>query len=400
MKKKPLALCLAVALSLALRAQSWTPLSVGVSTDVLDMSFPSDDTGFVSLGNGTMKKTVDGGLNWSGVSVPVGYNGPLEFLSGTTGLILSDSGILRTINCGGSWSVMLSNPNVSWRDIHFISSNVGYAAGPTAFASSDSVFVYKTVNGGVTWNICTIIHDWGAQVPILNFRTSLEGYLFGGDSIHRTADGGVTWTGVYSDPGGAFISTLSAPDPTTAYCTDMNSMEIVKSVNGGTTWSPTGQFMGNPAWGSYFINASFGFMCGGNGINAGYIAQTINGGSSWTSPVIGSNTFWCMDFPSMATGYCGGTAGVIMKYSGPLSIQDNSFSSIRIYPNPATDIVTIDNSSANVLVTIRNCVGQAVKTEVGFDRSIQIDIADLPAGVYFCEIASANIKMVERIVVE
>lgn len=380
-------------------AQSWTPLSVGISSDVLDISFPAEDTGFASLSNGTIRKTVDGALNWSIIPSPNSFSGNLEFISASRGFILTDSGITVTNNAGLTWSVAFDNPNVNWYDIYFVNTSVGYATGP-GMQSSDSTFVYKTLDGGVTWNSCTVVHDWGAQVPYFHFRTTTEGYLFGGDSVHRTTDGGLTWISVYADPAGGLISTLSAPDPTTAYCIDMNSAEIVKSLNGGVTWNPTGQFMGNPAWASHFVNASLGFMCGGNGINAGYIAQTVNGGTSWTNPIVGNTTFWCMDFPSGTTGYCGGTAGVIMKYSGPLSVQDHRTNAISVYPNPATDFITVENAEVGAVIRITNSLGQVVRSEVATDSRMRINVADLAEGVYFCEMTASAGKQVARIVIE
>lgn len=397
--KKLFILSVLFVLGQCVHAQTWTPLSVGVATDVGDISFPSDDTGFAALGNGTIRKTYDGGLTWSNVPAPGSYLGALEFVSGTTGMMVLDSTILRTTNCGASWSVALTNADVMFYDITFVSATVGYAAGAQAM-TLDTFFVYRTLDAGQTWTLCTPIHDWSAVTPIIHFRSSLEGYLTGSDSIFRTTDGGVTWNSVYADATGSYIATICTPDPSTAYACDLVNAEVIKSTNGGLTWSGTSQIMASPAYGSNFINSNFGFMCGGNGINAGYISETVDGGVSWTSAYIGATTFWCMDFPSNTTGYCGGTAGVIMKYSESLLVQDNSTSTISIYPNPASDFLFIENAEIGSAITITNSLGQVVMTETAVSNNLRIDVADLTAGIYFCIVTDGETWRSEKLVVE
>lgn len=397
--KKFLVLFSAALLTSGIHAQTWTPLSVGNSADVSDISFPADDTGFASLSNGTMRKTFDGGLNWTNVSLPFAYTGTVEFLSGSTGMILQDSMILRTANCGASWSVVFTDAEVLFNDVSFVSNTIGYAAGTNGI-TYDTFNIYKTLDAGLTWSPCTPIHDWLAGGPILHFRTPLEGYLTGSDSIYRTADGGVTWSSVFASNNNAMVTTVCAADANTTYACDMDNFEVSKSINGGITWSGTSQSMASITYGSHFFNANFGFMCGGNGINAGFISQTLNGGTSWTSPYMGTSTMLNMDFPSATTGYCGGTGGVIMKYTGPLSIQDKAASEIGIYPNPATDFVFIQNAEVESTITITNSLGEMVKTETILGNNIRIDVSDLAEGIYFCTVISGETVWSEKLVVE
>lgn len=383
-------------LCLGLHSQTWTPLSVGVATEVFHLSFPSNDTGFASLGNGTMRKTVDGGGTWTNVSLPGVYGGAVEFISGNIGMIGTDSGIVRTTNCGASWNLVYSASGLFWNDITFVNSTNGFAA--AVGMSFDTFFVFKTLDAGLTWTPCTPIHDWLASTPYLHFRTTSEGYLYGSDTIYRTTDAGITWSRVFASNNNAQITALCAADANTTYACDIDIFSVSKSTNGGVTWSPTGQSMASITYSAHFINANFGFMCGGNGINAGFISQTIDGGVSWTSPVIDPTTYLSMDFPSSSTGYCGGTAGVIMKYAGPTSVELETERELKVYPNPANDLVTIENAPIGSTIEMLNTVGVVVRVVSVQRESTSINISDLPAGIYYLNSNSDNKFAIRRIV--
>lgn len=63
---------------------------------------------------------------------------------------------------------------------------------------------------------------------------------------------------------------------------------------------------------------------------------------------------------------------------------------IRIYPNPTKDMLMISAKSEISLVTVRNLVGQTVKTQTvnGFEKSV--DLGDITAGNYFVTIKLSN----------
>lgn len=148
MKKTIFILC-GILCAVVSHAQTWMPLSVGISSGIVDISFPSDDTGFVTLDNGTIRRTYDGGVSWSVIPSPNSFNGSIEFLTGSKGFILTDSGITTTGNCGVSWNATFSSLNVySWGDIYFVNSDSGYAVGVNM--NSDTFFVFSTNDGGVT----------------------------------------------------------------------------------------------------------------------------------------------------------------------------------------------------------------------------------------------------------
>ena len=68
---------------------------------------------------------------------------------------------------------------------------------------------------------------------------------------------------------------------------------------------------------------------------------------------------------------------------------------IRLYPNPATDKVRIEIAEGQIpsQLSIMNLNGQAVLTCQMINPKTQIDISNLPVGIYFLRLT--NDKMME-----
>lgn len=82
-----------------------------------------------------------------------------------------------------------------------------------------------------------------------------------------------------------------------------------------------------------------------------------------------------------------------------LSILKIDNARIKIYPNPATDIIYIDiEGDLNFKVSLYNLQGKMMKTETNLN---QLRITSIPSGVYLLEIkdVSSGLRVIERIVV-
>ncbi len=77
---------------------------------------------------------------------------------------------------------------------------------------------------------------------------------------------------------------------------------------------------------------------------------------------------------------------------------------LRLYPNPASDVVIISNYAAISQVRVMNLVGQEVKKivlgEGSADQMIQLSLGNLAAGNYFVEVLSGGKMQVRKLVVE
>ena len=72
----------------------------------------------------------------------------------------------------------------------------------------------------------------------------------------------------------------------------------------------------------------------------------------------------------------------------------------NIYPNPVQDLLTIENINAekNAISTIYDISGKEVRTFTITKSSVQVDVSDLPAGIYFINIRSESDNINKRII--
>lgn len=131
---------------------NWDVLPVA-NSDLEKVFFLNDLKGFVVGWNGTMSKTTDGGNNWTPVSMPVTDRlVGVFFINDQVGWVCSDTytdQILYTQNGGASWALKTVPTASYWRNIHFEDVQTGYLYG----GSSGFGLVYRTLNGGNTWEL-------------------------------------------------------------------------------------------------------------------------------------------------------------------------------------------------------------------------------------------------------
>ncbi|RME10596.1 MAG: T9SS C-terminal target domain-containing protein [Bacteroidetes bacterium] len=67
---------------------------------------------------------------------------------------------------------------------------------------------------------------------------------------------------------------------------------------------------------------------------------------------------------------------------------------IKIYPNPATEFISIDNTQDVKELYILNLVGRKLKVIENVEQDVQYDISDLPNGMYLVQIISHKNKII------
>ncbi len=89
-----------------------------------------------------------------------------------------------------------------------------------------------------------------------------------------------------------------------------------------------------------------------------------------------------------------------LTYSPPVSVEDvEDGSSLQVYPNPATDHLIIDVSNnaplhEPTLGTLMNMNGQIVQSFILQEANTQVEVGNLPAGIYVLKVLGANVKVV------
>lgn len=110
---------------------TWTALSSGVSSDLLDLSFINSQTGWICGAGGLILHTSDGGETWtqqvSGVSANL--HG-ISFVNSISGWSAGDSGTIISTNDGGiNWRSEVSGVTTNLKDVFFVDVNYGWAVG-------------------------------------------------------------------------------------------------------------------------------------------------------------------------------------------------------------------------------------------------------------------------------
>jgi hypothetical protein len=69
-----------------------------------------------------------------------------------------------------------------------------------------------------------------------------------------------------------------------------------------------------------------------------------------------------------------------------------------VYPNPATDVITVTNNAAISLVTVTNLLGQTVLNQANTADTAKINVAALAQGTYILRVYSAGAAATVKIV--
>lgn len=94
---------------------------------------------------------------------------------------------------------------------------------------------------------------------------------------------------------------------------------------------------------------------------------------------------------------CGTKAAkhVVTVEDCPTAVNDvHADQGINIHPNPAQDRITIASSSLIKNVMISNMVGETVIKETYNANSVEVDLSQLPSGVYMVRINNSNVYKV------
>jgi photosystem II stability/assembly factor-like uncharacterized protein len=311
-------------------ANPWKKLATLPGAVVHDISFPTPKVGYAAAELGQVWKTTDGGSTWTRImnlGFPYYWYG-VKALTATDVVIsgFNDSnfeGIIRWSHDGGTtWTsdIVLTTTGWSYR-VRFVTANNGLIMDGLNLNAPNAA--HYTTDGGANSS------DWTEDVPDPNggwfgnqfsFLNNLHARA-SGITYCSSADGGVNWS-----CGPSVDSVFDGP----VYFTDdqhgwVGGGEISPNVegwvhrttDGGNTWS--GRTLDGP-WPIReirFLTPQFGWATGGNSFsNVGGIYFSHDGGQTWSVDVttnsemdacdaqhIGRNVqVWCAGYDSSANG--------------------------------------------------------------------------------------------------
>lgn len=402
MKKHLLTIIVAIG-SFGLTAQTWIQQTSGSVSNLQGVSFANATDGFVCGDLNTVLKTTNGGANWSTITTAtIGTSlnfKDVYFANPSTGWLLANIGVvLRTTDAGATWSpgnTSSITPGGTWDKMHFADATNGYITGVANF----SVLIAKTNDGGATWT----------NVPFTTSVSAITGIQALGNNsvmvaadnkVYYSANSGTTWS-----VSSAITSTssnlgeLKAFDFSNAYATNRtNGNSIVYRSNLFPTWNTSTAGLSGGGYNNIDAFDNNNVMI--SNLNSGNIFKTNNGGTSWTQETLPATLLVNdLKYISASAAWIVGSGGTILAYSSsvtPTSLNNNKNSNqlIALYPNPAQNFVTIKNVADNKLVEVINTLGQVIlKQNISNER---LNISHLQKGIYFVKIDDSLVKFIKE----
>jgi len=270
----------------------WEPINYSEDLALTDVFFVTPEVGYVSGASGTILKTTDSGATWTAqlggdpaseegaiedlffVSPTVGWAnqrgasirhlyhttdgenwsriGSVQdhyeeyaFSSETEGVFINDEVIWRTRDAGKTWTKVFfceskvviggltRQAQCYLHKVHFATSSVVYALGQGK-SGVDTAFVLKSIDGGESWSVVSVIEGESGTEGGLFFIDEQTGYFTThyAKASFRSTDGGVTWTGMTATGVGRQIIFA---DPEVGWAMQYNVLSY--TTDGGRRWA-------------------------------------------------------------------------------------------------------------------------------------------------------------------
>lgn len=297
----------------------WTQINSPTQNNLNCVQIIDSSIIYIGGDGGKVYKTLDGGENWFDVSPQSSKDWfCMNFVDSNNGWVAGRGGsVARTTNGGSSWEINsvynVSNLNVI-EAMYFYDQNTGYITGGMYTDFDRQAYVYKTTDGGQTWNQQIQIN--GGVFLAMSFVDQNTGYVVGtSGGVYKTTDGGVTWVPFFVNTGN-WLRSVYFFDSQEGLALGQGGLGW-KTFDGGNSWNSVNTSTSD--WIEYvsFKDKLNGWAVGGNGL----CIQTTDGGNSWIkSQLPTSNYLWGVDIRD-STGMIVGNNGTILKYfENPIKI--------------------------------------------------------------------------------
>ncbi|MEH6535606.1 MAG: T9SS type A sorting domain-containing protein [Psychroserpens sp.] len=271
--------------------------------------------------------------------------------------------------------------------------------------------VYKSIDGGATW--ASISTNFGANIdhlkisPINNdiMYMAINGNFFG------TLDGGANW---FQSPtlnlGGGIVNSI-APHPTDATkvaIATSGSERVYVSTNNGISF--TGAEFDLPAFPAQAIayqnNGQDGMYVG---MNYGVYYKDNTTPNSWLPfnnglPNVRINE---LEINTADDKIYAGTFGRGLwrssVYDSSLSVSEFDLETFKVYPNPATNSVTLNwDKNEPVTIKIYDALGKLMyyTKSKNISEPTNIDVSNYASGLYFVKINNAVGSITKKLVIK
>lgn len=259
----------------------------------------------------TILKTVDGGATWT--CQAAGSDADLNavyFLDERTGWAVGGGGvILRTVDSGATWEQALAGDG-DLQDVIFTDAQSGWVTSTKPIQFDEwsgeeldwQAAIWHTTDGGATWVQQAVPQD-ASLIRGIDFTDGQTGWAAGSKRVaadpyrpehagvvYHTADGGATWSEVYSPDLPVAFKALDFVDAQQGWVVGFPTSSTLQggcvfhTADGGASWErqePGG--WDDLLWDVRFVDGQRGYVVGANYVSAWGppVWRTFDGGATW-----------------------------------------------------------------------------------------------------------------------
>ena len=226
-------------------------------------------------------------------------------------------GLYKSVNGGDTWEYITVGADIEvFNGIFFLNDTIGW--------TGSLLGIYRTVDGGHTWKKLTM-GSFGDTPREFHFLNEKEGWVIGSFGIYHTVDGGYNWEMVHNKGGWTFTFLSS----TEAWSVGDNMLaHMVDGKNWIEQPLPENDFDRPPYMTDiYFMNNT----CGWIGASDPMIAHTQNGGIDWYEQSVSYDTrILAFDFINETHGWAVGWGGHIFRTTRANELGEYSWSTSNV----------------------------------------------------------------------
>lgn len=386
--------------------------------------FTDDMNGWACGRAGKIARTQDAGITWA-ASGDIQGSYDLVFTDSQHGWLVNGSYYIQSTEDGGqTWQVnpYMSEDDEYFNNLFFVNPDTGWVGGVGYFEGQwDYTMKYvilKTTNGGQSWSKKIISQpvsgSFWTEMEDLFFLDKSRGWAIGiswrfaGDweeyfkvEVLKTVNGGTSWSLVQTSlsPFDWFSGgKIYFSDNTTGYAITLWSSTMYRSINSGATWTDiyTGAYLND----FYFSDHDHGLAVG----SGGTILQTTDAGISWAPQF--SPTAYGLNrilFTPAGDGWIFGENSVILHWADTTAVAvkepgQGPDMKCSAFPNPFSNSTSLAydlETDCGVSLKIYNSSGQLFTELVNEQQKkgqqqVTWHAEGMPSGIYFYRLSAGN----------